>query len=71
MTDDNATGKLAPTRKPRTSKKAAKTPSGPVASKPEASASTPPAAKPPPVYVAGLTVRWRDLDAFNHVNNAA
>jgi acyl-CoA thioester hydrolase len=23
-----------------------------------------------PLFVAALTVRWRDLDAFNHVNNA-
>lgn len=24
----------------------------------------------PPMFVATLAVRWRDLDAFNHVNNA-
>ncbi len=24
-----------------------------------------------PVHVASITVRWRDLDAFNHVNNAS
>jgi len=23
-----------------------------------------------PIFVAPITVRWRDLDAFNHVNNA-
>ncbi len=23
-----------------------------------------------PLFVAAVTVRWRDLDAFNHVNNA-
>jgi acyl-CoA thioester hydrolase len=23
-----------------------------------------------PLFVASLTVRWRDLDAFNHVNNS-
>jgi acyl-CoA thioester hydrolase len=25
---------------------------------------------PPPLFVAALAVRWRDLDAFNHVNNS-
>jgi acyl-CoA thioester hydrolase len=24
-----------------------------------------------PLYVASLDVRWRDLDAFNHVNNSS
>ncbi|MGY3039238.1 acyl-CoA thioester hydrolase [Rhodanobacter sp. TND4EL1] len=24
----------------------------------------------PPLFVAALRVRWRDLDAFNHVNNS-
>ncbi len=24
----------------------------------------------PPMFIASLAVRWRDLDAFNHVNNA-
>lgn len=24
----------------------------------------------PPLFVASIVVRWRDLDAFNHVNNA-
>jgi acyl-CoA thioester hydrolase len=26
--------------------------------------------KPAPLFVAHLDVRWRDLDAFNHVNNS-
>jgi acyl-CoA thioester hydrolase len=30
---------------------------------------TPPA-PPRPLFVAPISVRWRDLDAFNHVNNA-
>ena len=24
-----------------------------------------------PLFVAQLAVRWRDLDAFNHVNNSS
>ncbi|MDN5925229.1 MAG: thioesterase, partial [Xanthomonadales bacterium] len=24
----------------------------------------------PPLFVANIDVRWRDLDAFNHVNNS-
>ena len=40
--------------------------------------SAPPAEVPPvaaatgdaPLYVAAIGVRWRDLDAFNHVNNS-
>jgi acyl-CoA thioester hydrolase len=24
-----------------------------------------------PLYVASISVRWRDLDAFNHVNNSS
>ncbi len=27
-------------------------------------------AQPRPLFVAPISVRWRDLDAFNHVNNA-
>ncbi|HEX5304913.1 MAG TPA: thioesterase family protein [Dyella sp.] len=27
-------------------------------------------ARPAPLFVARLDVRWRDLDAFNHVNNS-
>lgn len=30
----------------------------------------PPAADTAPLFVASLPVRWRDLDAFNHVNNS-
>lgn len=30
----------------------------------------PPPAPPSALFTAHLTVRWRDLDAFNHVNNA-
>lgn len=29
-----------------------------------------PAADAAPLFVAALAVRWRDLDAFNHVNNS-
>jgi acyl-CoA thioester hydrolase len=29
-----------------------------------------PEATPAPLFVAPIGVRWRDLDAFNHVNNA-
>lgn len=29
-----------------------------------------PEATPGPLFVASIGVRWRDLDAFNHVNNA-
>ncbi|MCW8807738.1 MAG: acyl-CoA thioesterase [Rhodanobacter sp.] len=29
-----------------------------------------PAADAAPLFVASLPVRWRDLDAFNHVNNS-
>ena len=29
------------------------------------------AASPQPLFVAAIAVRWRDLDAFNHVNNSA
>ncbi|HET7333375.1 thioesterase family protein [Dyella sp.] len=27
-------------------------------------------ATPTPLYTAAISVRWRDLDAFNHVNNS-
>ena len=37
---------------------------------PEAPAGQPPAATPAPLFTAALAVRWRDLDAFNHVNNS-
>lgn len=30
----------------------------------------PPPVAPTSLFTASLTVRWRDLDAFNHVNNA-
>ena len=30
----------------------------------------PPAAQAPLLYTAAISVRWRDLDAFNHVNNS-
>ncbi|WP_201314449.1 thioesterase family protein [Dyella sp. EPa41] len=29
-----------------------------------------PATRPPALFVAPIGVRWRDLDAFNHVNNS-
>lgn len=32
--------------------------------------TTPQADGGAPLYVASINVRWRDLDAFNHVNNA-
>ena len=32
--------------------------------------TTPTTASDAPLYVATLGVRWRDLDAFNHVNNS-
>ncbi|HEY1588589.1 MAG TPA: thioesterase family protein [Rhodanobacter sp.] len=32
--------------------------------------TVPTTASDAPLYVANLGVRWRDLDAFNHVNNA-
>jgi acyl-CoA thioester hydrolase len=28
------------------------------------------ASAPAPLYTASISVRWRDLDAFNHVNNS-
>ena len=28
------------------------------------------ASTPTPLYTAAISVRWRDLDAFNHVNNS-
>ena len=41
---------------------------------PEGASITPEAEAPPaqarPLFVAPISVRWRDLDAFNHVNNA-
>jgi acyl-CoA thioester hydrolase len=41
---------------------------------PESASITPEAVAPPapprPLFVAPISVRWRDLDAFNHVNNA-
>lgn len=33
-------------------------------------AETQPPATPPPLIRVPLSVRWRDLDAFNHVNNS-
>jgi acyl-CoA thioester hydrolase len=39
------------------------------AAKAEAS-ETPVPATPTPLFTAALPVRWRDLDAFNHVNNS-
>lgn len=35
------------------------------------SAASPNAAAPVLLHVAPMTVRWRDLDAFNHVNNSS
>jgi acyl-CoA thioester hydrolase len=34
------------------------------------SASDPSAAQAPLLYTAPISIRWRDLDAFNHVNNS-
>lgn len=31
---------------------------------------TDPASDSAPLHIASISVRWRDLDAFNHVNNA-
>jgi acyl-CoA thioester hydrolase len=36
-----------------------------------ASVAEPDAVTGNPLYVAALHVRWRDLDAFNHVNNSS
>lgn len=36
----------------------------------EAPAEQAPPAEPTPLFTATLPVRWRDLDAFNHVNNS-
>ena len=36
----------------------------------EANAAAPPAIVSAALFVASLQVRWRDLDAFNHVNNS-
>jgi acyl-CoA thioester hydrolase len=54
------------TPKPARRPKAKTTASTPVA---EAVAAVP-AADAAPLFVAALDVRWRDLDAFNHVNNS-
>lgn len=64
MTDDNATAK--PNRKPRAAKAKPNAEARSVA----APTATTPVTAPPAVFVASLAVRWRDLDAFNHVNNA-
>ena len=48
---------VAPSPKPRRKRAAAK-------------ADAPPPAIDTPLFTAALTVRWRDLDAFNHINNA-
>lgn len=48
-------------RKPRTGKPRPTT---------EAIVESVPKADPAPLFVARLDVRWRDLDAFNHVNNS-
>lgn len=37
---------------------------------PPAAAPTAEATAPTPLFTAPLAVRWRDLDAFNHVNNS-
>jgi acyl-CoA thioester hydrolase len=38
--------------------------------KAETPAEQPSQASPAPLFVASIDVRWRDLDAFNHVNNS-
>lgn len=53
-----------PARKPRAAKAASKTPAPAAATSPGERMET------APLFVARLDVRWRDLDAFNHVNNA-
>ena len=50
----SSTGTPAPSRRRKTAEPA-----------PEA-----PVAPPAPLFVASIGVRWRDLDAFNHVNNS-
>lgn len=54
-----------PARKPRTPKTADAAPATDVASAPQGEH-----VNPMPLFVAHLDVRWRDLDAFNHVNNS-
>ncbi len=49
-------------RKPRVSKAKPAASTAPPAASPETDAT--------PLFVARLDVRWRDLDAFNHVNNS-
>lgn len=39
-------------------------------SAPAATDAQAPEATPAPLFVAPIGVRWRDLDAFNHVNNS-
>jgi acyl-CoA thioester hydrolase len=54
-----------PARKPRAGKTAGTTPAADAATAPHGDH-----VKPAPLFVAHLDVRWRDLDAFNHVNNS-
>lgn len=54
-----------PARKPRASKAA-----GTPAAADTITAPVEDRAHPAPLFVARLDVRWRDLDAFNHVNNS-
>lgn len=61
-TDDNADATAA---KPRRRKPAAKTAAAPAAAAQVAANGTQPL-----LMRAPMSVRWRDLDAFNHVNNA-
>jgi acyl-CoA thioester hydrolase len=42
----------------------------PDAAAPAPAAAAPASATPQPLFVAELAARWRDLDAFNHVNNS-
>lgn len=59
--------------KPARRKRRAEAPTPPVGPSVQASIATPePAAPPAPVSLirVPLAVRWRDLDAFNHVNNS-
>ncbi|SFK22842.1 acyl-CoA thioesterase [Rhodanobacter glycinis] len=57
-----------PVRRRRKVADSAATPPAPTAA--TAAAEATPEPSPAPLFTAVLDVRWRDLDAFNHVNNS-
>ncbi len=72
MVDKNKSKSPRPRRK-RTAPKSATTSAAPLQAGPQYSSPKPqePRTSPRALFSAPIAVRWRDLDAFNHVNNSS